>query len=256
MTNRAAFDFCRRVLEHERPLLVGVAFHASGVCAGVKPRLFQLKSAMRIVTVAALHRAFKHAVMKRLSELRLRLVVAGHTKLRLVLHKHLRRCQVVRMRREWAYGHQRGRRIGLSLRRAGKFGREPGREVRGVAVRARYVVAPVFASLVVVVLFLTGVTLQTAFGDLFRRFVFESPNLCLLSSAFNVRLAVAVTRLTALPLRLAAGFRQLGVSRSRKTVELAFVTGLASLAADIIFRRVLCGCRRRSLLVIACRRRL
>jgi hypothetical protein len=40
--------------------------------------------------------------------------------------------------------------------------------VRGVAIGTRYVIAPVLASFVVVVLFFAGVALQAGLGDLLR----------------------------------------------------------------------------------------
>ena len=71
-------NFQRRVFEHKRPLLIGVALHAGCVGAGVEPRLLQLEATVRVVAIAALHRSFKHPVMERLSELCLCFVVTGH----------------------------------------------------------------------------------------------------------------------------------------------------------------------------------
>ena len=251
VANSAALYFRGRVLEYKRPLFVGVALHARGIRASIEPCLFQFESAVRVVAIAALHRAFQHLVMERLRELCLRLVVASHTQLRLVLHKHLWRRQVVGMRREGTYRNERRRRIGLSLRRASKLRGEPAREVRGVAIGASHVVAPVLAALVVVVLFLTGVALQAAFGYLLRRFVFESPNLGLISSAFHVRFAGTVTRFAALLLRFPAGLGKLGVGSLGEAVELLFVAGLAGFASNKVFRRVFCRRRRLGLLLIA-----
>src|SRR5258708_5044346 len=45
MAYGAAFNLGRRVLEHERPLLVGVALHARGVRSCVEPRLLRFESA-------------------------------------------------------------------------------------------------------------------------------------------------------------------------------------------------------------------
>ena len=90
----AAFDFQRRVLEDERPLLVGVAFDTGCVSAGVEPGLLLLESAMWVVTIRAVHRAFQNPVMERLRELRLRFVMTGEAQLRLSLYKHLDRGQI------------------------------------------------------------------------------------------------------------------------------------------------------------------
>src|ERR1700722_20307972 len=65
VTDGTALDLQRRVLEGERPLLVGMALHAGRVRAIGEPHLFRLEPAMRIVTIAADHRAFEHAMMER-----------------------------------------------------------------------------------------------------------------------------------------------------------------------------------------------
>ena len=88
MTGGAAFELERAVFEHERSLLVAVALDASGIGANRKLRLLLLESAMRIVAIAALHRAFENFMVKGLAELSFRFVVAGHAKLRLVCGKH------------------------------------------------------------------------------------------------------------------------------------------------------------------------
>ena len=73
------------MLVNKRTLLVGVALDAGGVGAGRESRLFQFEAAVRIVAIAALHRAFEHLVMKRQIELVLRLAVTTETKLRLAV---------------------------------------------------------------------------------------------------------------------------------------------------------------------------
>src|SRR6185369_4978677 len=125
-----------------------------------------------------------------------------------------------------------------------------GREVRGVAVGACYVVAPVFAAFEIIVLFFAGVAFQAAFGDLLRRFVCECPNLGFVSAAFHVRLAGSVTRFAALLLSFPAGLLQLGVRRLHEALVLCLVTGLASFAANVILGRVLGGRRGWSLLLV------
>src|SRR5712692_4480609 len=110
-----------------------------------------------------------------------------------------------------------------------------------MTINACYVVAPVLAPLVVVALFFAGMASQAAFGDLLWRFVFKSPNLRLVSAAFNVGLAGSVARFATLPLCLPSGLSKLGVSCAREAVELFLVTTLASLASDVVLG--LCRCR-------------
>ena len=83
MTRRTAFDFQRRVLEHEWPLLVCMALDATSISSGCKSGLLQLKATVRIVAVAAFHHSFEDFVMERLVEVRLDFVVTAQAKLRL-----------------------------------------------------------------------------------------------------------------------------------------------------------------------------
>ena len=73
VTGRATLSLQGRMLEHKRPLFVGVALKAG--CIGARePGLFRFEPPVWVVAVAAVHRAFKHAVMKGLRELGLRLL--------------------------------------------------------------------------------------------------------------------------------------------------------------------------------------
>ncbi len=83
MTRRASFGLEWRVLVSERTLLVCVAFYAGRIGAGCQPGLLEFKTAMWVMAVAALHRAFEHLVMKRLVEVGLNFVVAAYAQLRL-----------------------------------------------------------------------------------------------------------------------------------------------------------------------------
>jgi hypothetical protein len=67
---------------NKRTLLVYVTLKASRIHAGRKPRLFQFKTAVRIVTVAALHGAFQYLVMEGQLKLVLGFAVTAHTELR------------------------------------------------------------------------------------------------------------------------------------------------------------------------------
>ena len=81
MTRAASFCFDRGVFESEWTLLVGVTLYTSSIRANRQSRLFELKTAMRIMTIAALHGSFENLVMKRQIELVLRFGMTGNTKL-------------------------------------------------------------------------------------------------------------------------------------------------------------------------------
>lgn len=81
MTRDATVRLDRRVLVNKRSLLVCVTLDARCVGAGRESRLLELKTAVRIVAITALHRAFQHFVMERQLELMLRFAVATHTEL-------------------------------------------------------------------------------------------------------------------------------------------------------------------------------
>ena len=83
MTRDAPIGLDRRMLVNKRSLLVCVTLDASGIGSRRQSRLFELKTAVRIVAIATLHRAFEHFVMKRPRELCLRLTVATDAELRL-----------------------------------------------------------------------------------------------------------------------------------------------------------------------------
>lgn len=85
VTCRATFGLERRVFVNERTLLVGMALHARGICASGQSRLLQFKTAVWIVTIAALHHAFEDFVMKGLVEIGLNFVVAANAELRLAV---------------------------------------------------------------------------------------------------------------------------------------------------------------------------
>ena len=89
MTGDAAVGFYRRMFVNKRPLLIGVTLDARRIEAGRQPGLLEFETAMRIVAVAALHRAFQHLVMERQVELVLRFAMAAEAKLRLALTEQL-----------------------------------------------------------------------------------------------------------------------------------------------------------------------
>ena len=65
----AALKFKWAVFEYERTLFVRVTLYACRVRAKGQLGLFLLESAVRIMAVAALHRAFQHFVMEGFAEL-------------------------------------------------------------------------------------------------------------------------------------------------------------------------------------------
>ena len=72
----------RSMFERERSLLVCVTLDTSSIGSRRESRLFEFKPAVRIVAIAALHRAFQHLVMERQIELVLRFAMTTETKLR------------------------------------------------------------------------------------------------------------------------------------------------------------------------------
>lgn len=89
VTSRATFRLQRRMFVGKGSLLVGVALDASRISAGGKSCLLQLKTAMRVMTVTAFHRAFENFVMERHAERRLHFTVTTKAKLRLTYLQHL-----------------------------------------------------------------------------------------------------------------------------------------------------------------------
>jgi len=162
VTRSAAFGLHRRVFVGERTLLVSVALDASCVSARRQPRLLQFKAAVRVVTIAATHRAFQDFMMKRHVELRLHFIVTTGAELRVVRAQHARR--------------RKARFLSIDARhviiRTGQVSARRG-AVRRVAVGATDVVAPVFATSKVVAFLFACMACQTSIGGFLRRFVFE-----------------------------------------------------------------------------------
>ena len=82
MTSDAAFSLNRRMFVDEWSLLVCVTLDASCIGSCRESRLFEFETAVRIVAIAALHRAFQDLVMERQIELVLCLAMTTETKLR------------------------------------------------------------------------------------------------------------------------------------------------------------------------------
>lgn len=212
------------MFENERSLLVGVTFHAGLVRANGHLCLFLIKTAVRVVTIAAVHRALKHFVTERLRELSLNLSVAAHAELRFAVLKHRPICLVGPLCRCPAYLNDRTGTL-----------RCEGGPVSGMAVGASYVVAPVVAAAEIIVVFLAGVTRKASFGRRFRIHLEENLDLSLVSAAINVGLSRAVTRFAADHLSLPGRYRaELSVFGHRYPIELRLVTTSAGFAADVV----------------------
>ena len=98
VARRAAFDFHGGVLEDKRPAFFDVALRAGFPAA--LPQRGAVRSAMRIVAVRALHRAFGNAVVRGQRELRLDVAVASVAQFRLRLDQ-LAFVQPAHLRREF-----------------------------------------------------------------------------------------------------------------------------------------------------------
>lgn len=79
MTSTASFSLHRRMFESEWPLFIRMTLHASRISASRQSRLFEFKTTMWVMAVAALHRPFEDLVMERQIELMLCLRVTAHT---------------------------------------------------------------------------------------------------------------------------------------------------------------------------------
>ena len=81
VTGDASVRLERCVLESEWALFVGMTLYASCVCTRGESCLFELETAVGVMTIAAFHRAFQHLVMKWLVEVGLNFVVATDAEL-------------------------------------------------------------------------------------------------------------------------------------------------------------------------------
>ena len=88
VTGHTTFGFHRGVFISEWTLFVRMTFNASGISAGGQARLFEFETAMRVMTIAATHRAFHDFVMEGHGERRLHFAVATEAKLRVAHLQH------------------------------------------------------------------------------------------------------------------------------------------------------------------------
>jgi hypothetical protein len=212
------------VLEYERSLLVAVTLDARSVSTDRELALLLFKSAVRIMAVTAVHRAFEHLMTKRFAELGPGLGVTRHAKLRLVRSQHRSRCLTGFVRR-YVVNKRAGSNTHLVMLRS----------VRRVALRASDVIAPVFSATEVVVIFLAGVALQARLGGSLRIQLLEGNYLCLIARSLDVCFAGSVARLATDDLTFPGGDRvELAVLCAVKALELLLVTSGAGLAADVV----------------------
>src|SRR6266487_250172 len=88
MASDAPFGLNRCMLIGEWTLLVNVTLNTSRVCAGGQSRLFEFKTTVRIMAIAALHGSFENLMVEGPGEIGLRFTMATHTKLRLAYFQH------------------------------------------------------------------------------------------------------------------------------------------------------------------------
>ena len=147
MTRDAAVGLNRSMFVNERSLLVCVTLDASCIYTCRQSCLFQFKTAMWVVAIAALHRAFQHLVMEWQIELVLGFTVATEAKLRFTIFQQLQ-IRETRLLRVCFGNEDIGRRELPSL----------WLRMRRMAVSTTNVVAPMLAAAKVVVFFLARVT--------------------------------------------------------------------------------------------------
>ena len=94
VTGDATVSLHGSMFEREWTLLVCVTLEARGVGTDRQPRLLQLEAAVRIVAIAAFHRAFEDLVMRREGELVFDFTVAVQAKLRLTDFQQMDRGEI------------------------------------------------------------------------------------------------------------------------------------------------------------------
>jgi len=180
MARLASIGLYRLMLENKWPLLVRVTLEADRILRRGSPHLFGGHRAMHVVAIAALHQPFIHPMMERHVELGLLLEMARVAKLRLGLYEQKLRlfCVVRRMTRN-----------------------------------ATDVILQMHRVDCIHVLRAARMAIEAARADLLRRSAFESKNLGLVTSAFDVGLARTVTGFASVPFRTFLRFQSGGIVR-------------------------------------------
>jgi hypothetical protein len=89
VTRRTAFGFQRRMFKSKRALFIRMTLKTCGVSASRESCLLEFEAAVRVMTVATLHRSFKNFVVKRCVELRFYFAVATKAELRFARLQHV-----------------------------------------------------------------------------------------------------------------------------------------------------------------------
>ena len=162
----AAFDLHRFVLVNKRTRFVLVACKANLILRRCSAQLTRLETAMRIVTIRALHQAFVYAVMERPFELLFFIEMAGVAKIRLL---HLQKVLAF---------------LGM---------------VRIMAVRAAHTILQVNGAGIIAVLFAILVAVEAPRANLLRCGVLKREDLGLVTPAFHMLLAGTMASLATVP---------------------------------------------------------
>ena len=210
VTTIAALSLYRDMLVHERPLLVGVALVADRIAAGQRPRLADCSRTVSVVTVAALDQSFVDPMAIRFGEICFGLGVTAITELRLFADQ---------------------KELGL------------GCMMRGMAIKAAYVVAGMGRCRVVPLLVLLTVATEASGAGLLPRQGLEADDLRDISAPFNVLRARPMARFAPVP--ILQGGLEMRSALEILLVEI-FVAGFAGFGAQVVGRLIL----RRSTLIL------
>jgi len=165
VADHASFSLHWSVFEDEGTRFVCVAAEANLVLGGGRAKLARQESTMRIMAIAASHKAFVHAMVNGFGELRLNFKMAA-------------------VAEHWlCHGQKSSFYFGM---------------VRRMTVNAAYVVLQVLGAQKVCVLFSEFMAAQAAFAGLFAREGFETDDLSNVAASFGVRFAWAVACFTSL----------------------------------------------------------
>ena len=150
MTSDAPFRLHRGMLIDKWTLLVRVTLDACRICTGSKSGLFEFKTAMWIVAVAALHGSFKNLVMERKIKLVLHLGMTTEAQLRFAYSQQLKRRDAWLLSVRGSNEDVRTGQIPTSLR-----------GMRRVAIGATNIISPMLTAPKVIVFFFARVACKT-----------------------------------------------------------------------------------------------
>jgi hypothetical protein len=225
MTCGASFSLEWRMFVNERPLFIGVTLYACRIGAGCQSGLLELKTAVRVVTITALHRPLEHLVVKRFVKVWLNFVVATDAEVGFADLQQVTSWEVGLLR--VGFIHETDRFTNISI---------VNKRVWWVTIRTANVVTPMLAAPEIIPFLFARMTCQTSLGNLLGWFVLKRDDLRRIAF-FRVGLSRTMTRLAACNFVFpTADFGEPGVRSMRKDFELVLVTVFASFAADVIVR--------------------